>query len=286
MRNDLQLDWLRAFITVVDAGSLSAAAPKLYRSQSAVSMQLKKLEDAIGKPVLLRGPRSLSLTATGTDLVAYARQMLELHEQTLDALHGVQLQGQIRLGIPDDYAAAYITPVLGAFAGRYPGVEIELLCQQSTELLPKVKEGSLDLAIVTLDDKQAGVHLLDESLVWVGSPQHAIWRKNPLPIAAYEQGCMARKKALASLVKHRIPYKLVYQSPSVVGQLAAVESGLAVAVLVRSCVPAHLHILGEEHGLPALGSVRVGVVRSQASKGKQAVTAMHKLIVGMLRSGH
>jgi DNA-binding transcriptional LysR family regulator len=102
---DFQIDWLRAFVAVVDAGSLSAAAPLLHRSQSAVSMQIKKLESALDKPVLLRGPRHMEITAVGTELLSYARRMLELQAQTQAALFGPQLEGRIRLGVPDDYAS-------------------------------------------------------------------------------------------------------------------------------------------------------------------------------------
>src|ERR1700741_2457585 len=100
---DLQLDWLRAFVSVVDSGSLSAAAPLIHRSQSAVSMQISKLEDAVGRPVLSRGPRHLELTPTGAELLGYARRLLELHGETLEALHGPRLNGRVSLGVPDDY---------------------------------------------------------------------------------------------------------------------------------------------------------------------------------------
>ena len=119
---DLQLDWLRAFVSVVDSGSLSAAAPLIHRSQSAVSMQLLKLEDAIGRPVLLRGPRHLELTPTGLELLGYARRLLELHRETLDALHGPLLSGRVRLGVPDDYAASYLTPAWRLAKLRSTGV--------------------------------------------------------------------------------------------------------------------------------------------------------------------
>jgi DNA-binding transcriptional LysR family regulator len=272
---ELQLDWLRSFVAVVDAGSLSAAAPWIHRSQSAVSMQLKKLEDAIGQPVLLRGPRQMELTQTGQELLGYARRMLQLHTETWDALQGTQLTGKLRLGVPDDYAAPYLTPVLRSFAHQHAGVEIELICQQSTTLIPRIKRNELDLAIISLDQVQRGIHLFDEPLAWVGSAQYETWRRNPLPIAVYEHGCTVRKHALATLTKSRKPYRIVYESPSLAGQLAAVESGLAIAVLARCSVPAHLQILDEKQGLPFPEPVRVALIRSQNSKGNAVADAMH-----------
>lgn len=112
---DLQIDWLRAFVAVLDAGSLSGAAPLVHRSQSAVSMQIKKLEGALGRPVLLRGPRHLELTPLGQELLAYARRMLELQAETHTALFGPRLAGRVRLGVPDDYASTYLTPCCAAF---------------------------------------------------------------------------------------------------------------------------------------------------------------------------
>ncbi len=274
---DFQIDWLRAFVAVVDAGSLSAAAPLLHRSQSAVSMQLKKLEGALGRAVLLRGPRHMDLTPAGTELLVYARRMLELQAETHTALFGPQLAGRVRLGVPDDYASSYLTPVLRSFASRFSGVEIELTCEQSTSLIPRVTRGELDLALVSRDTPQRGRFLFQEPLVWVGSTQFDTWRRDPLPIAVYEAASMARVAALRALTARKRPYRVVYHSSSLAGQLAAVESGLAVAVLTRCSVPAGLQILqnlppGFE--LPALPSMDVALLRSKPSRGVPAVDAM------------
>jgi DNA-binding transcriptional LysR family regulator len=279
---DLQLDWLRAFVAVVDARSLSAAAPLIHRSQSAVSMQIKKLEDAVGRPVLLRGPRHLDLTPTGLELLGYARRLLELHGEALTALHGPMLSGRVRLGVPDDYAASYLTPVLRSFASRHAGVEIVLNCEQSTVLIPKVQRGELDLALVSRDRSSRGTLLFHEPLVWVGATQYEAWRRDPLPVAVYEPGSLARREAVAALAALRRAYRVVYNSSSLAGQLAAVESGLAVAALTRCSVPPALQILNEKHGLPVLSSMEVAVFRSKASQRSAAVDAMHEQMVRTL----
>jgi DNA-binding transcriptional LysR family regulator len=282
---DLQLDWLRAFVTVVDAGSLSAAAPLLHRSQSAVSMQIKKLEIALDKPVLSRGPRHMELTAAGAELLPYARRLLDLHTQTQTALFGPELEGRVRLGVPDDYAATYLTPVLRSFASRHLGVEIELTCEQSTSLIPKVVSGDLDLALVSRDKPQRGKLLFHEPLLWVGAAQFEVWRKNPLPIAVYESASLARMETLKALDSINRTYRVVYHSSSLAGQIAAVESGLAVAVLTRCSVPPSLqilHSLPKEYALPTLGFMDVAVCRSQASKGSRAVTALYELFATTL----
>ncbi|MDQ0585957.1 LysR family transcriptional regulator [Variovorax paradoxus] len=282
---DFQIDWLRALVAVVDAGSLSAAAPMVHRSQSAVSMQIKKLENALGRAVLLRGPRHMEVTPAGAELLAYARRMLELQSEIQNAMFGPELAGRVRLGVPDDYASTYLTPVLRSFAGRYKGVEIELTCEQSTSLIPKIARGELDLALVSRDKPQRGQLLFQEPLVWVGTAQHEAWRRDPLPIAVYEAGSMARIAVLSSLAAKRRSYRIVYHSSSLAGQLAAVESGLAVAVFTRCSVPAHLQILqnlpaGFE--LPKLKSMDVAALRSKVSLRSPAVDAMYEQMVRTL----
>lgn len=280
---DLQMDWLKCFVAVVDAGSLSSAAGEVHRSQSAVSMQLKKLEAALGRQLLVRGPRHLELTADGQTLLGYARRMLDLHGEAQAAFHGEELTGRVRLGVPDDYAAKYLTPVLKRFAPRHGAVEIELDCEQSTSLIPRVTRGDLDLALVSRDHPRRGTLLFHEPLVWVGSAQFELWRRDPLPIAVYEDTSMARRSAINALALQGRRYKVVYNSSSLAGQIAAVESGLAVAVATQCSAPEHLQILGSEHGLGPLEPMEVAVYRSRASQGSPAVDSLYSLLIKTLR---
>ena len=274
--SDLQLDWLRAFVSVVDAGTLTAAAPLVHRSQSALSMQLKKLEQAVGAPVLTRDARHVALTAAGRQLLPHARRILEAHAEAQQALHGPSVTGHVTLGVPDDYAVAYLAPVLRSFAARHPGVEISLVCEQSTALLPRLHRAEIDLALVSRDRPGRGTLLFREPLVWVGAAAYEAWRREPLPVAVYEAGSRARKDAVAALAAQRRAYRLVYNSSSLAGQIAAVESGLAVAVLTRCSVPPHLMQLDARHGLPPLPELEVAIVRSRASARSSATDAMEE----------
>lgn len=280
---DLQIAWLRAFVACVDAGSLSGAAPEVHRSQSAVSMQLKKLEAAVGRPLLARGPRHLQLTPDGQQLLGYARRMLDLQAEAQAALQGETVSGQVRLGVPDDYAGKYLTPVLQRFGPRHGGVEIQLDCEQSTSLIPRVASGDLDLALVSRDHARRGMLLFHEPMVWVGSPQFAVWTRNPLPIAVYESESLGRRSAINALAVQGRPYKVVYNSSSLAGQIAAVESGLAVAALTQCSAPEHLQVLGLEHGLGPMEPMQVAVYRSKASQGSQAVDSLYRMLVQTLR---
>ncbi|WP_326539664.1 LysR family transcriptional regulator [Pseudorhodoferax sp.] len=281
--HDLQIDWLRAFVACVDAGSLSSAALEVHRSQSAVSMQLKKLEAAVGRPLLARGPRHLQLTPDGQQLLGYARRMLDLQAEAQAALLGETISGQVRLGVPDDYASKYLTPVLKRFGPRHGGVEIQLDCEQSTSLIPRVASGELDLALVSRDHARRGMLLFHEPMVWVGSPQFEAWTRNPLPIAVYEAESLGRRSAINALAVQGRPYKVVYNSSSLAGQIAAVESGLAVAALTQCSAPAHLQVLGLAHGLGPMEPMQVAVYRSKASQGSQAVDSLYRMLVQTLR---
>jgi DNA-binding transcriptional LysR family regulator len=280
---DLQIDWIKCFLAVVDTGSLTSAAPEVHRSQSAVSMQLKKLETALGCKLLLRGPRQMELTAQGQAFLGYARRMYDLHSEVLNHFQQQEVSGRVRLGVPDDYAAKYLTPVLKRFALRYSGIEIELNCEQSTSLIPRVESADLDLALVSRDHAQRGTLLFYEPMVWVGSEQFEIWRKDPLPIAVYEDASLAKRSALHALAQQGRRYKVVYNSSSLAGQIAAVESGLAIAVLTQCSASSHLKILGAEQGLGPLIPMEVAVYRSQQSKHSQAVDVLQNVLIQTLR---
>lgn len=283
MHKNLNLDWLHCFVAVVEAGSLSAAASRVNRSQSAISMQLKKLESALGCELLVRGPRVHRLTSEGRLLLGFASRMLNIEAETLAAFRDEPLTGRVRLGVPDDYAKKYLTPLLKRFASVNNAVEIELHCEQSTALIPRVEADELDLALVSRDNPRRGTLLFYEPMVWVGEAQFQAWCRDPLPIAVYEDASLAKRSAINSLSLQGRRYKVVYNSSSLAGQIAAVESGLAIAVLTQCSAPAHLMLLGEEHGLGPLEPMAVAVYRSLASRASNAVDSLERLLTETLR---
>ena len=151
-------------------------------------------------------------------------------------------------------------------------------------MIPRVESNDLDLALVSRDNASRGTLLFQEPMVWVGAPQFEVWRRETLPIAVYESSSLARRSAINSLAQHGRLYKVVYNSSSVAGQIAAVESGLAVAVFTQCSVPEHLEVLGHEHGLGPLEPMEVAVYRSKASKGSRAVDYLHDLLVKTLKT--
>lgn len=265
MRQPFDLDLLKSFVAVIEAGNLSAAAPVLGRSQSAVSMQMQRLEQMVGKALLMRSPRRVTLTADGERLLAYARRLLRLSDEAFASVATPGEAGTVRLGVPDDYAAFLLPPVLTRFAADHPLVAIELVCEPSVRLNRLIEMGQIDLAIVTRTPEQAFAVLRDEPCVWVASQRQATWDKDPLPIALFEDGCAAHLNVVEALEAANRPFRRAYSSSSLFGLLAAVQAGLAIAGLARCSVPPSLEIIGEHEGLPPLRSLEICMLQNTAS---------------------
>lgn len=265
---DIEIVWLKTFVEVTSTGSMTVATKNLYRSQSAVSMHIKNIEDILGNKIFYRDARKLTLTPIGQELLLYAKQILAVYNNAMRSLIGSDIHGSISLGIPDDYAVQYLPKVLHAFSEKYPFIEVTLLCEPTSTMIPKVEDNQLDIAIITRDHLPRGQYLFSEELVWVGSKNYPIWTKSPLPVAIYELGSLARKNTLDILNTLPGGYRIVYSSPYVAGQLAAVESGMAITVLARGCVPDSLIIL-DQIGLPQLPHSDIAVIQSETSKEKQ-----------------
>ncbi|MGO4451129.1 LysR substrate-binding domain-containing protein [Phyllobacterium sp. TAF24] len=265
MAAPLDLDLLRTFVAVVESGSLSAAAPRVGRSQSAVSMQMQRLEQAVGKQLLIRNPRSVEPNLAGESFLNYARRLLRLSDEAWANVTRPEETGSVRLGVPDDYAAFLLPPILSRFAADHPLVTVELVCEQSTSLVKAIEDNRVDLAIVTRVQKQPLEIIRRERFVWVASPTHVTWENDPLPIALFESGCAGRTHVLQALGDADRSYRCTYSSASLLGLIAVVQAGLAVAGLAACSVPSSLRIVGENEGLPPLHDLEVGVMRNPTS---------------------
>ncbi|KRB30017.1 transcriptional regulator [Mesorhizobium sp. Root695] len=261
----LDLNLLKTFVAVVESGSLSNAAPRVGRSQSAVSMQMQRLEEMVGNQLLVRGPRTVTPNAIGEDFLIYARRLLKLSDEAWASVTRPKETGSVRLGVPDDYAAFLLPPVLSRFAEEHPLVTVELICEQSTALVKTLAEGRLDLAIVTRLPEQSLDVIRLERFVWVASPNHVAWQTDPLPVALFEPGCAARMNVLQALGDADRSYRCTYSSASLLGLIAVVQAGLAVAGLALRSVPPSLRIVGGNEGLPVLPDLEIGILRNPLS---------------------
>ncbi|AZO44887.1 LysR family transcriptional regulator [Mesorhizobium sp. M7D.F.Ca.US.005.01.1.1] len=265
MAAPLDLNLLKTFVAVVESGSLSNAAPRVGRSQSAVSMQMQRLEEMVGNQLLVRGPRTVTPNAIGEDFLIYARRLLKLSDEAWASVTQPKETGSVRLGVPDDYAAFLLPPVLSRFAAEHPLVTVELICEQSTALVKTLAEGRLDLAIVTRLPEQPLDVIRLERFVWVASPNHVAWETAPLPVALFEPGCAARMNVLQALGDADRSYRCTYSSASLLGLIAVVQAGLAVAGLALRSVPPSLRIIGGNEGLPVLPDLEIGILRNPLS---------------------
>lgn len=278
----LDLTLLQAFSAVMDSGSFTRAAQYLCRTQSAVSMQLQKLEALTGHPLLVRGSRPIKLTEEGEVLLAYARRMLRLNEDALAALNQPFAEGHVRLGMPDDYAHCFLPAVLTRFAHAYPRVQLEVIGALSGELQDRVEAGDLDVALITRQpNRRAGMILRRERLVWAGSRQHFAHEQDPLPLALFPEGCVFRAHALAALDAQAKPWRVAYSSQSFAGGKIAVSGGLALTVVAQSMVPPEWRILGLEEQLPRLPEIEIALHRAPGTLPMAAALLETQLIEGV-----
>ncbi len=270
---ELQIDLLKTFLAIIDTGGFTNASQVVHRTQPAISMQVKRLEETIGRPLFERSGRSFSLTAEGEALVPYARRMLKLHEETVAAMIKPDMVGAVRIGILDDYALRFLPEILSRFAKAYPRVQVTVRCECSSLLVPALEKGELDLALVTCSPNEDGDIIRRDPIVWVTSANHLIHEEDPLPLAVFHAECISRKWSIEALNSINRNYRVAYQSPSVAGILATVSAGLAVSILFGSVVPQEFRILGAAEGFPELPVAKI-VLKRSPGKYSKAVECM------------
>jgi DNA-binding transcriptional LysR family regulator len=264
----LELDLLRTLVAIADTGSFNKAARAVFRTPSAVSMQMKKLEEQVERPLFAKDGRSVSLTPDGESLVGYGRRILKLADEAMQRFRAPSIEGTIRLGAPDDYASQFLPQILARFAASHPLVEVDLFCQSTTELLGHLDANRIDIALISAGHGQKnGMAIHREPLVWAGLRHGCAHERTPLPLALSHVGCCWRSQSLQALDRGGIPYRIAYTSKHYLGQLASVLGGLAVAPLPLSSVKGDLKVLGEESGLPPIGHYEIELKRAAVATG-------------------
>jgi len=259
----LDIDQLRTFIAIADTGSFTRAAEVVNKTQSAVSMQMKRLEERIERALFARDGRASKLTEDGLRLLDYARRLVKLNVETVAAFSDEALSGRVRLGVPDDYADRYLPDIMARFSRVYPGVELTVLCEPSPDLIDRVDANELDLAIVTnCESKRAAEIFRRERLLWVTSNRHPTHLEGRVPLALGRPNCLWRHTAIDRLETAGRPYRLLYSSSNVGAVAAAVLAGLAISVLPESGLRPGMRVLTNADGYPDLPSCRIGLVRS------------------------
>ncbi len=278
----LDIDQLRTFVAIADTGNFTRAAGMVSKTQSAVSMQMRRLEDRIGKPIFERDGRGSRLTEEGERLLGYARRMIQLNDETVAAFDDAELTGAVRLGLPDDYADRFLPEILGRFARSNPRVEVSVVCEQSTRLFEMIRAGEVDLAIVTNCGEGPVEVIRREPLFWVTSAQHAVAQEEVLPLAFFRPPCVWRGVAIESLAAAGRKFRVLYQSGNATGLSAAVVAGLAVTVLPELALRPGMRVVGEGEGFPRLPMCEIGLVRPQHARDSAVVGALAGHIVSSL----
>lgn len=259
----LDIDQLRTFIAIVETGSFTRAAEVVHKTQSAVSMQMKRLEERVERPIFARDGRASKLTEDGERLLDYARRIVKLNTEALAAFADPELSGCVRLGVPDDYADRYLPEIMARFSRVYPGVELTVLCEPSLDLIGRLDANEIDLAIVTsCDSYRASEIFRQERLLWVTSNRHSTHCDEPLPLALGRPTCSWRKAAIDSLDTLGRAHRLLFSSGNAGAISAAVLAGLAVSVLPTSGLRSGMRVLTPADGFPELPPCRIGLLRS------------------------
>ncbi|OIN09160.1 LysR substrate-binding domain-containing protein [Oceanisphaera psychrotolerans] len=268
----LDFNLLVTFVSIVDAGSISRAAASLHRTQAAISIQLKKLEESTGKQLLNRTYNSISLTREGEILLTYARRILSLADEAYHAISENELEGVVRFGVPDGYARTFIQDVLRNFIQRFPKIRLQIKNAPSSQLFQSLHKGDLDLILVTRSQKEPGGTIVrKEKLVWVGSHDYVLDSDAPIPLALYEQGCDYRRRAIEVLNQHGKEWYISFECQGVTGFDIAISNGLAVSAMSASLVkPTEWRILDMPASLPDLGMIEIELHRS-AGESSEAI---------------
>ena len=267
---NLNMDVLRTFVIGLELGSFSKAAQRLGRSQSAISTQLRRLEEQVGKPLLKKSGRGLKLTTAGESMFSYAKRILELNDEAIDGLRDAEVEGWVRLGIPQDFAEGWLTSVLARFARAHPKVRVEVRAEQNVLLMERLRDGELDLTLAW-DGKDETVQvekLMVLPMVWIGRPDWGGIKSlgsEPLPLVAFEPPCVFRSAGIDALDAAGISWRLAFTSPSLAGLWAATGAGLGITLRSTVALPKTLTVLKPgASGLPTLPKVALTLCKTKA----------------------
>lgn len=272
-QKNLPMDVLRSFVTVAEIRGFTQAADLIGRSQPAISLQIKRLEEMVGAPLFKRSGQQLDLTKPGRVMFDYAKQILALNDEALGEFIKPVVSGRIHFGIPSEFATSLLPKIVGRFAQSYPSVTLEVTCDLSKSLLANTDDRQFDLILALHDDPEAkpSGQIKTEELVWVTSTDHSAHLQSTVPLIAAPDGCIYRKRGISALDQIEQPWRIVYTIPDLTGIQAAIEEGLGVTVLAKSTVPDNLQIIKPSEKFPKLGKIGISLVYNSKDAGDAIV---------------
>jgi DNA-binding transcriptional LysR family regulator len=270
MTRNLDVAALRSFLTVAEMGGVTRAAVQLNLTQSAVSLQIKRLEEAFGQPLLERSGRGVVLTSHGERLVGYARRLLAVNDETWSRMTAPAFAGEINLGCPDDLINPHVPLVMRAFARSHPHVKVHLYSAQTTTLKERFIRGALDVILTTeAEVDHGGETLACDPLVWIGAPGGEAWRRRPLPLGTVT-GCIFNRAAIETLDAARFDWKLEVDSVTNPAMDASIAADMVVRLAMRSTVPTHFEVIAHRGALPRLPDFFVNMYVTQGPRRRLA----------------
>lgn len=273
MIRNLDITTLRSIVAVADSGGVTRAAGALHLTQSAVSMQMKRLEDLLGLELFDRSARTIALTAAGDQLLGYARRMIALNDEVIARLTHQAFEGQVVLGVPHDIVYPVIPQVLQRFHANYPRVKVELISSYSRSLKEKFSKGECDLILTTESSSNAESETLAERpLHWIGAPGGSAWRQRPLQIA-FCRHCFFRPKVIAALDAEEIHWEIRVDTESDRTIEATVSADLAIHAVLEGTEPMHLTKIEHGGNLPELPVHMINMYAAE-NGGNQIVTEL------------
>lgn len=277
MPRNLDMTALRSFVAVADTGGVTKAAAVLNLTQSAVSMQLKRLEESLGQTLLDRSGRTIGLTTAGEQLLSYGRKMMTLNDEVFSRMTDQVYQGTVVLGVPHDIVYPGIPKVLQIFHSDYPRVRLQLLSASTIRLLEMFREGRCDLILTTEEGcEQGGETLTQKELLWIGAPGGTAWQKRPVPLAS-EPICSFRPIIMAALDKAGVPWDVVVESDSSRTVEATVSADLAIMAQLAGTAIGELTPIQHGGALPELGSNCINLYLNDAKR-SEVVDALADLV--------
>jgi len=278
---NLDMDALRTFAAAHRLGSLNRAADHIGRSQSAVSQQMRKLESQLGQPLFRRQGRGIALTEAGELALSYARSILTLNDEAVDAIRGTAVEGAVRFGLPGDFAETWLPLALGQFKRTHAGVRVETLVEGSRRLLEQLDAGELDLVLAMgRETRSDAEHLTTLPMTWVGSAAHPAPRRggDPLDLALYRAPCLFRKAGTEALDAANVRWRIAYTTGSLQSLWAGVAGGLGITVRTVAGLPRTLRRLDERDGLPSLPTVAL-CLHAAHRRASPALAALRQVVV-------
>jgi DNA-binding transcriptional LysR family regulator len=280
----LDIDQLRSLVAIKETGSFTKAADVVFKTQSAVSMQMKRLEEQLGRAIFMKEGRGVRLTEDGERLLDYARKIIRLNAEAVASFSEAVLEGRVRLGVPDDYADRYLPEILARITRSHPRVEVTVVCEPTPMLIERIQNSDLDLAIISqslTSARDIGEVVRLERLLWVTSGHHTVHEETPVPLAMGRASCGWRQAATERLEAVGKAFRVLYASWNSAAVGAAVVSGLAVGVLPESAVRSGMRVLGPSDGFPPLPEVKIALLRNKSSEGPIVSALADQIIQGL-----